>query len=70
MIGLSVTQTKVNDSHLMTKASGVDEVYPEHLKSQNVVSLGTCLSDLTWWLGTVSFDWHGGVVVPLYWKRV
>ncbi|KAK3550852.1 hypothetical protein QTP70_006160 [Hemibagrus guttatus] len=65
-----ITQAEVVQQLLGGKASGVDEIRPEYLKSLDVVGLSwlTRLCNIAWRSGTVPLDWATGVVVPLFKK--
>ncbi|KAK3512409.1 hypothetical protein QTP70_009831 [Hemibagrus guttatus] len=62
--------TEVVQQLLGGKASGVDEIRPEYLKSLDVVGLSwlTRLCNIAWRSGTVPLDWVTVVVVPLFKK--
>ncbi|KAK3558815.1 hypothetical protein QTP86_028745, partial [Hemibagrus guttatus] len=62
--------TEVVQQLLGGKATGVDEIRPEYLKSLDVVGLPwlTRLCNIAWRSGTVPLDWATGVVVPLFKK--
>ncbi|KAK3550865.1 hypothetical protein QTP70_006412 [Hemibagrus guttatus] len=62
--------TEVVQQLLGGKALGVDEIYPEYLKSLDVVGLSwlTRLCNIACWSGTVPLDCVTGVVVPLFKK--
>ncbi|KAK3546351.1 hypothetical protein QTP70_025761, partial [Hemibagrus guttatus] len=62
--------TEVVQQLLGGKATGVDEIRPEYLKSLDVVGLSwlTRLCNIAWWSGTVPLDWATGVMVPLFKK--
>ncbi|KAK3559901.1 hypothetical protein QTP86_026426 [Hemibagrus guttatus] len=62
--------TEVVQQLLGGKASGVDEIRPEYLKSLDVVGLSwlTRLCNIAWQSGTVPLDWATGVVIPLFTK--
>jgi len=49
------------------KASGVDEIRPEMLKTLDIIRLLwlTCLVNVAWSSGTVPLEWQTGVVVPI-----
>ncbi len=68
----SITQAEVTEvvCKLLGRASGVDEIRPEYLKSLDVVGLSwlTRLCNIAWRSGTVPLDWAKGVVVPLFKK--
>uniref|UniRef100_A0AAY5JXR8 Reverse transcriptase domain-containing protein n=1 Tax=Esox lucius TaxID=8010 RepID=A0AAY5JXR8_ESOLU len=69
----SITRAEVTEvvkKLLCGKASGVDEIRPEYLKSLDVVGLSwlTRLCNIAWRSGTVPLGWQTGVVVPLFKK--
>ncbi len=69
----SITQAEVTEVVCKLhsgRASGVDEIHPEYLKSLDLVGLSwlTRLCNIAWRSGTVPLDWAKGVVVPLFKK--
>ncbi len=69
----SITQAEVTEVVCKLRsgrASGVDEICPEYLKSLDVVGQSwlTRLCNIVWRSETVPLDWAKGVVVPLFKK--
>ncbi|KAK3516010.1 hypothetical protein QTP70_000994 [Hemibagrus guttatus] len=65
-----VEVTEVVQQLLGGKAPGVDELYPEYLKSLDVVGLCllTRLCNIVWRSGTVPLDWATGMMIPIFKK--